>query len=170
LGAEAEAAGNGVAEVGQLVPSGEADAGCEIEIGMLVAKLDLSFALPGPARLAIAPSPLDKRLLLPLAGLGLGQVGKVGREIERQRDFRLDHRMIGHDDVEPQTAAAEGVDLYFNAFLDDLPARAAVVLGRRAGAAAGRRWRKVVGGHEVVIHDVRRDETRGGPVNLDLKA
>ena len=137
---------------------------------MPVAQFDFPCAFPGPAPFAIGPAPLDKRLLLPLAGLGFGQVGKIGRKVERERDGRLDHRVVGHDDVEPQTAAAEGVDLNLDAFLDDLSAGAAVVVGHRARGATGWRRGEVVGGDEMVIHDVRRDETRGGAVNLDPKA
>ncbi len=170
--AKAEPTRDGFAQIGQLVAAGDADAGRELKIGMLVAKLHRPFALAGPPLLPRGPAPLDERLLLALAGLGLAEIGEVGREVEREGDRRLDHRVVGHVDVEAQAAAGEGVDLHLDAFLDDLPAAAAaaVVLGRCTGRAPGRRRREVVRSDEMMVHGVCRDERHIGPVNLDPQA
>lgn len=108
-----------------------------MQIGMLIAELHLTLTVRAPSLLDGIPAPLDHRLLLPFAGLGLTRIGEVSGEPDGERDGRIDQGVIGDDDVETQTAAAKRVDLHLDALCDDFSARAAAILRRRSGGAPG---------------------------------
>lgn len=95
-----------------------------IDVRMLIAERELPLALTHGFKF-----PFNRRALLPLAGLDILQIRKIGlqiRKIGREDQFqsngRTGERVVDHMDILVVAASDIGVDLDFDAFLHDLTA------------------------------------------------
>ena len=71
------------------------------------------------AMLAAFEVALHQRSLLPLAGQAFVEVGEVRHQIERHGDVGVAHGVVGDDQIEVEAVPGKGVELQFDALLDD---------------------------------------------------